>query len=100
MTRLAAIACALLALAACQKHLPVDLSNQAKRGGVNIDGHFITVFKQDDGKWAAYGGDDSKDPVRYIRYRKERAIELKSGCRIEKRLSGARDHILIASVKC
>jgi hypothetical protein len=91
----------LVLLAACdQKNLPVDLSNKAKRGSVNIDGEQITVFKQDTGKWAAYGGEKSKDPKRYIIYRKERAIELKSGCRIDKRLSGKDDHILVASVRC
>ncbi len=89
-----------VALAACAKNLPVDLSNAVKKGGVNIDGEYITVFKQEDNKWAAYGGENSKDPKRYITYRKERAIELKSGCRIDKRLSGVLDHILIAHVKC
>lgn len=91
---------AVLGLAACAKHLPVDLSNQAKRGTVNIDGQQITVFKQDANKWAAFGGEESGDPRTYVRYRQSRAIELKSGCRVDKRLSGLRDHIYIASVKC
>lgn len=95
------VAAALFALAACEKNTPVDLSNQAKVGSsVNIDGERISVFRQDGGKWAAYGGEGSKDPKRYITYRKERAIELKSGCRIDKRVSGALDHILVATVKC
>lgn len=89
-----------LVLAACEKNPPVDLSNTAKRGSVNIDGQHITVFRQDGAKWAAYGGDGSGDPKRYVIYRKERAIELKSHCRIDKRLSGAGDHILVATVKC
>jgi hypothetical protein len=87
-------------LAACAKNPPVDLSNQARRGTVNIDGEPITVFRQEGAKWAAYGGEGTSDPARYIVYRKERAIELKSGCRIDRRLSGLADHILVASVKC
>lgn len=100
MKRMTLMLVALAALAACEKNVPVDLSNAAKRGAVNIDGEYITVFKQPDGKWAAYGGEGSKDPQRYITYRKERAIELKSHCRIDKRVSGALDHILVATVKC
>ena len=91
---------ALLAVTACDNAVPVDLSNTAKRGAVNIDGEYITVFRQEGAKWAAYGGEGSKDPKRYITYRKERAIELKSGCRIDKRISKPNDHILVASVKC
>lgn len=100
MKKIILLAALALAITACEKNVPVDLSNTAKRGSVNIDGERITVFKQDDGKWAAFGGDGSKDPERYITYRKERAIELKSGCRIDKRVSGKADHILVASVKC
>lgn len=100
MKKILTLTAMLLALAACEKNLPVDLSSRASRGGVNIDGVRITVFKQPDGTWAAYGGDDSKDPANYVRYRKSRAIELKSGCRIDKRLSGKADHIYIARVKC
>ncbi len=90
----------LVAVTACKGATPVDLSNTARRGSINIDGEMITVFKQADGKWAAYGGEGSSDPQRYITYRKERAIELKSHCRIDKRISKATDHILVASVKC
>ncbi len=87
-------------LAACDKPaVPVDLSNQAKVGGVNIDGEHISVYRQDGNKWAAYGGENG-DPERYILYRKERAIELKSGCRIDKRLSDKKDRILVATVTC
>ena len=101
MKKIIMMAAVLTALAACEKNLPVDLSDQAKVGSsVNIDGERISVFRQDDGKWAAFGGDNSKDPKRYIAYRKERAIELKSGCRIGKRVSGKADHILVATVKC
>lgn len=101
MNRYFVLAFAALALVACEKNTPVDLSNQAKVGSsVNIDGERISVFRQDGAKWAAYGGDSSKDPARYIAYRKERAIELKSGCRIDKRVSGKADHILVATVKC
>ncbi len=101
MKRYLTIAAAILALTACEKNVPVDLSNQAKVGSsVNIDGERISVFRQSGAEWAAYGGDDSKDPKRFINYRKERAIELKSGCRIDKRVSGKADHILVATVKC
>lgn len=101
MKLLLTLAVLALALTACEKNVPVDLSNQAKAGSsVNIDGERISVFRQDGAKWAAFGGEGSKDPLRYIAYRKERAIELKSGCRIDKRLSGKADHILVASVKC
>lgn len=100
MKRALSLFLALTLLAACDgMKPPVDLSNTAKRGAINIDGEMITVFKQDDGKWAAYGGENG-DPQRYITYRKERAIELKSGCRIDKRISKATARIVIASVKC
>jgi hypothetical protein len=98
MKRIATLFALLALVSACEK-TPVDLSNTAKRGAVNIDGESITVFKQDGQKWAAYGGENN-DPRRYITYRKERAIELKSGCRIDKRVSSPLDHILVASVKC
>ena len=68
-------------------------------GTVNIDGERITVYRQEGTKWAAYGGENG-DPQRYITYRKERAIELKSGCHIDKRLTDAKAKILIATVKC
>lgn len=100
MKKLLMLTATILALAACEKNPPVDLSNTAKRGSVNIDGERITVFRQEGTKWAAFGGENSNDPKRYITYRKERAIELKSGCRIDRRVSGSADHILVATVKC
>ncbi len=69
-------------------------------GTVNIDGERITVYRQSADTWSAAGGDNG-DPERYIIYRKERAIELKSGCRIARRLSSGKKNVaLYAEVKC
>ena len=77
----------------------IATSKAAPGGTVNIDGEAITVYHQTGDTWSASGG-DNKDPERYIIYRKERAIELKSGCRIDRRLSDKKDKVLYVKVKC
>lgn len=80
--------------------LALTFAPAAWAGSVNIDGIPIQVSREDGGKWSASGGDDVGDQQRYVTYRKERAIELSSGCRIEKRLSQPKERTLVAAVKC
>jgi hypothetical protein len=88
---------AIALLAACQQVPDADMNNPNKRVA-NIDDHAISVVPEVGGVYAAWGGDEDKDG--FVQYRQKRAIELISGCRIARVLSGKTEAVLRAKVKC
>lgn len=65
---------------------------------VNVDDHDVRVLGQGFGTWVAWGGEEDQDG--FVQYRQKRAIELVSGCRVDKVLSKPSDDVLMATTNC
>lgn len=90
----------LIFMTACDPVAAPSVVQHPQSHRVNIDGHTIYVVPQSGNLWAASGGEDGKDG-QWIQYRQERAIELHTKCRIQKRVSKPGEPILKTTVnKC
>ena len=102
MKKLALIACATLSLAACESvrdnHI-TTYANNPQKVTVNVDEAKIYVVQDGYSEYVAWGGPALKEKS-YPTYRRMRAIEVVSKCRINKVLSKQPGEVLRASVKC
>ena len=102
MKRLPASLLLCLALCACDAARDNRIATYANRPNkitVNIDEASITVLQDGYGEYVAWGGPALKEKS-YPAYRQQRAIEVASGCRIDKVMSKKPGEVLRARVDC
>ncbi len=93
----------LLSLAACGDHIAPSVKHHPSAQTVTIDGEYkVGVVPQGGNVWVASGGMKGKEKHsdHWVKYRRERAIEIASGCRIAKVTSKAGEPLLRATVNC
>ncbi len=93
----------LLALAACGDHIAPSVKHHPSAQNVTIDDEYVVgVVPQGGNTWVASGGmkGREKHSDTWVEYRRKRAIEIASGCRIGRVTSKKGEPLLRATVQC
>lgn len=93
----------LFILAACNEGIAPSVSHHPSAQTVTIDGEYkVGVVPQGGNSWVASGGMKGKEKHSdtWVEYRRKRAIEIASGCRIAKVTSKKGEPLLRATVTC
>ena len=101
LMRLLLLPALLLALTACDQQIAPSVKRHPMEQTVTMDeGYRVGVVPQVGNVWVASGGmkGKEKDSDTWVEYRRKRAIEIASGCRIHRVLSRKGEPLLKASV--
>lgn len=93
----------LFSLAACDGQIAPSVANHPMKQTIKMDdGYKVGVVPQGNDQWVASGGKKRKENHgdTWVQYRRERAIEIASGCRVQKVLSKPDEPLLRAKVSC
>lgn len=93
----------ILFLAACDQQIASSVANHPMEKTIKMDdGYKVGVVPQGGNIWVASGGMKGKETHgdTWVQYRRERAIEIGSGCRIAKVLSKKDEPLMRARVNC
>lgn len=92
-----------LFMAACDQQIATSVKEHPLGRTIKMDdGYKVGVVPQGNNEWVASGGKKRRENHgdTWVQYRRERAIEIASGCRVQKVLSKPDEPLLRAKVTC